>query len=165
MLGLMQETPLLISSLLDYAERWHPQTEIVSREADGSEHRYGYAEAAIRARRLASALMRAGVRQGDRVATLAMNHHRHFELYFGVSGMGAVLHTVNPRRREDAERLFEPPAAFHQSVTHSAQAARRAAAGAGQARSSRSSAIEPGPNLARYSSATAHVPCVSKALG
>jgi 3-(methylthio)propionyl---CoA ligase len=97
MLGLMQETPLLISSLLDYAERWHPQTEIVSREADGSEHRYGYAEAAIRARRLASALLGAGVRQGDRVATLAMNHHRHFELYFGVSGMGAVLHTVNPR--------------------------------------------------------------------
>lgn len=100
MLGLMRETPLLISSLLDYAERRHPQTEIVSREADGSEHRYGYAEAAIRARRLASALLRAGVRQGDRVATLAMNHHRHFELYSGVSGMGAVLHTVNPRRRE-----------------------------------------------------------------
>jgi acyl-CoA synthetase (AMP-forming)/AMP-acid ligase II len=99
MLGLMQDRPLLISSLLDYAERYHPRTEIVSRDGDGDggEHRYGYAEAAVRARRLASALQAAGVRPGDRVATLAMNHHRHFELYFGVSGMGAVLHTVNPR--------------------------------------------------------------------
>ena len=97
MLGLMQDTPLLISGLLDYAERHHPSVEIVSREGDGMEHRYGYAQAAGRARRLASALHATGVRPGDRVATLAMNHHRHFELYFGVSGMGAVLHTVNPR--------------------------------------------------------------------
>ncbi|GEP59188.1 hypothetical protein RSO01_63540 [Reyranella soli] len=97
MLGLMQDGPLLISGLLDYAERYHPRAEIVSRDADGGEHRYGYAEAAARARRLASALQIAGIRPGDRVATLAMNHHRHFELYFGVSGMGAVLHTVNPR--------------------------------------------------------------------
>ena len=97
MLGLMQDTPLLISGLLDYAERHHPDVEIVSRDGDGMEHRYGYAQAARRARRLASALHGAGVRPGDRVATLAMNHHRHFELYFGVSGRGAVLHTVNPR--------------------------------------------------------------------
>ena len=97
MLGLMQDTPLLISGLLDYAERHHPSVEIVSREGDGMEHRYGYAQAAGRSRRLASALHATGVRPGDRVATLAMNHHRHFELYFGVSGMGAVLHTVNPR--------------------------------------------------------------------
>ncbi len=97
MLGLMQDVPLLISGLLDYAESYHGDAEIVSREGDGSEHRYGYAEAARRARRLAAALSAAGVRPGDRVATLAMNHHRHFELYFGVSGMGAVLHTVNPR--------------------------------------------------------------------
>lgn len=97
MLGLMQDAPLLISGLLDYAERYHPRAEIVSRDADGGEHRYGYAEAAARARRLASALRMAGIQPGDRVATLAMNHHRHFELYFGVSGMGAVLHTVNPR--------------------------------------------------------------------
>ena len=97
MLGLMQDGPLLISGLLDYAERYHPQAEIVSRDADDGEHRYGYAEAAARARRLASALRMAGIQPGDRVATLAMNHHRHFELYFGVSGRGAVLHTVNPR--------------------------------------------------------------------
>jgi 3-(methylthio)propionyl---CoA ligase len=96
MLGLMQDSPLLISGLLDYAERYHAGTEIVSRSADGSEHRYGYGEAAARARRLAAALHAAGLRPGDRVATLAMNHYRHFELYFGVSGIGAVLHTVNP---------------------------------------------------------------------
>jgi 3-(methylthio)propionyl---CoA ligase len=97
MLGLMQDAPLLISGLLDYAERCHPRAEIVSRMGDGCEHRYGYAAAAARARRLASALQAEGVRPGDRVATLAMNHFRHFELYFAVSGMGAVLHTVNPR--------------------------------------------------------------------
>ncbi len=76
MLGLMQDTPLLISGLLDYAERYHPAAEIVSREGDGSEHRYGYAQAAARARQVASALQAAGVAPGDRVATLAMNHHR-----------------------------------------------------------------------------------------
>jgi acyl-CoA synthetase (AMP-forming)/AMP-acid ligase II len=97
MLGLMQDRPLLISGLLDYAERYHAATEIVSRSNDGTEHRYGYGEAAARARRLAAALKAAGLRPGDRVATLAMNHYRHFELYFGVSGIGAVLHTVNPR--------------------------------------------------------------------
>lgn len=101
MLGMMQDTPLLISGLLEYAERWHPGSEVVSRAADGTEHRYGYADASRRARRLAAALVAAGVQRGDRVATLAMNHHRHFELYFAVSGIGAVLHTVNPR-------LFEP---------------------------------------------------------
>lgn len=100
-MGLMQDQPLLISGLLSYAERFHPRREVVSRLADGNEHRGGWAEIGARARRLASALVRAGVRPGDRVATLAMNHHRHLELYFAVSGVGAVLHTVNPR-------LFEP---------------------------------------------------------
>jgi fatty-acyl-CoA synthase len=95
--GLMQDVPLLISSLIRYAEAYHPATEIVSRDADGREFRYGYAEAAARARNLASALRASGVRLGDRVATVAMNHHRHFELYFGVSGIGSILHTVNPR--------------------------------------------------------------------
>jgi len=99
--GLMQDAPLLISGLLEYAERYHPRREVVSRLGDRSEHRYGYAQAGARARKLASALEAAGVRPGDRVATLAMNHHRHLELYFAVSGLGAVLHTVNPR-------LFEP---------------------------------------------------------
>lgn len=97
MLALMQDVPLLISGLLNYAELYHPDAEIVSRAGDGSEHRYGYPQAAARARCLASALQACGVERGDRIATLAMNHYRHFELYFGVSGMGTVLHTVNPR--------------------------------------------------------------------
>ncbi len=99
--GRMQDTPLLISGLLDYAERWHPRAEIVTYAGEAAAHRYGFAELAARARRLASGLRRAGVAPGDRVATLAMNHNRHGELYFGVSGIGAVLHTINPR-------LFEP---------------------------------------------------------
>jgi acyl-CoA synthetase (AMP-forming)/AMP-acid ligase II len=103
--GLMQDRPLLISSLLAYAERFHPQREVVSRFADGTEQRLGWGDVGGRARQIASALTRAGVRPGDRVATLAMNHHRHIELYYGVSGIGAVLHTVNPR-------LFEPQLAY-----------------------------------------------------
>jgi 3-(methylthio)propionyl---CoA ligase len=101
MQGLMQDVPLLISGLLDYAERWHPRSEVVTYSGCDATHRYGFAEAAARARKLASALRRAGVTPGDRVATLAMNHDQHFELYFGVSCIGGVLHTVNPR-------LFEP---------------------------------------------------------
>ncbi len=103
--GLMQETPMLISSLIAYAERFHPARQVVSRSANGTEQRLGWGDVGRRARRLASALRRAGIRPGDRVATLAMNHHRHLELYYGVSGIGAVLHTVNPR-------FFEPQLAY-----------------------------------------------------
>jgi len=95
--GLMQETPLLISSLIEYADRYHGDTEIVSRTPDGVIHRYGYRELHRRAKQLAAALVAAGIRPGDRVATLAWNTHRHMELYYAVSGMGAVLHTINPR--------------------------------------------------------------------
>jgi acyl-CoA synthetase (AMP-forming)/AMP-acid ligase II len=95
--GLMQETPLLISSLLDYAARYHGDTEIVSRLPSGAIHRYGYRALRARSLTLAAALTRRGVRPGDRIATLAWNTYRHMELYYGVSGMGAVLHTVNPR--------------------------------------------------------------------
>src|SRR6185436_18911424 len=97
MLGLMQDRPLLISGLLDHAERYHPAVEIVSRTCEGAVVRSSWARLAVRARRLAQALRRLGVKPGDRVATLAWNTHRHLELYFAVSGMGAVLHTVNPR--------------------------------------------------------------------
>jgi acyl-CoA synthetase (AMP-forming)/AMP-acid ligase II len=97
MLGLMQDRPLLISGLLDHAERYHPDVEIVSRTCEGTILRSSWARTAIRARKLAQALQRLGVQPGDRVATLAWNTHRHLELYFAVSGMGAVLHTVNPR--------------------------------------------------------------------
>ena len=97
MLGLMMDKPLLISSILDHAAKYHGGTEIVSRTVEGPLHRYTYADAAVRAKKLAQALRRLGIGDGDRVATLAWNGYRHFELYYGVSGMGAVCHMVNPR--------------------------------------------------------------------
>ena len=95
--GLMQETPLMISSLLRHADRFHADTEVVSRTCEGGIHRYDYREAHRRTRRLANALRRLGVGGGDRVATLAWNGYRHFELYYAVSGIAAIVHTVNPR--------------------------------------------------------------------
>ncbi|MCK9517260.1 MAG: 3-(methylthio)propionyl-CoA ligase [Ottowia sp.] len=97
MQGLMQEQQLLISMLLKHAERHHSDTEIVSRRVEGDIHRYGYADMARRARKLANALDRAGLAEGDRVASIAWNGYRHMELYFGVSGSGRVMHTINPR--------------------------------------------------------------------
>jgi 3-(methylthio)propionyl---CoA ligase len=97
MRGLMSERPLLVSSLIEHAARYHGDVEIVSRLLDGSIHRYGYAEAARRSKQLANALLRLGIEPGDRIGTLAWNTHRHFELYYGVSGIGAVCHTINPR--------------------------------------------------------------------
>jgi acyl-CoA synthetase (AMP-forming)/AMP-acid ligase II len=97
MLGLMSERPLLISSLLAHAALWHGDTEIVSRTLEGPTHRYTYAAAESRAKRLARALLRRGIGPGDRVGTLAWNTFRHFELYYGISGIGAVCHTINPR--------------------------------------------------------------------
>ncbi len=97
MLGLMQQRPLLISTLVDYAARQHGGREIVSRDADGAIHRTTYAEVAMRAKKVAGALDALGLKPGDRVATLAWNTHRHLELYYGVASSGRVLHTVNPR--------------------------------------------------------------------
>ena len=97
MLGLMQEHKLLISSLIEHAASCHPDAEIVSRTVEGPVHRCTYRDIHRRAKQLANALTALGVQRGDRVATLAWNGYRHMELYFGVSGMGAVLHTVNPR--------------------------------------------------------------------
>ncbi|MGB5081461.1 MAG: 3-(methylthio)propionyl-CoA ligase [Burkholderiales bacterium] len=97
MRGLMMDMPLLVSSLIAHADRCHGDTEIVSRTVEGPIHRYTYSQAHQRSRQLAQALARLGVEEGDRVATLAWNGFRHFELYYGVSGMGAVVHTINPR--------------------------------------------------------------------
>ena len=97
MLGQMQSQPLLISSLIVHAERHHGATEIVSRRVEGDIHRTTWAEVARRARRIANALDGLRLGFGERVATLAWNGHRHLELYFGVSGTGRVLHTLNPR--------------------------------------------------------------------
>ena len=101
MLGLMSERPLLISAIITHAATYHRDTEIVSRTVEGGIHRYTYAEAERRAKRLARALLRLGIRPGDRVGTLAWNTFRHFELYYGISGIGAVCHTINPRLFDD----------------------------------------------------------------
>ncbi len=101
MLGLMQSQPLLISGLIDFAERHHGDAEIVSRRVEGDLHRYTYRDSARRARQVAGALDALQLGFGDRVATLAWNGYRHFELYYGVSGSGRVLHTINPRLHPD----------------------------------------------------------------
>ena len=95
--GLMQNQPLLLSSLLKHADRFHSETEIVSRTVEGEIHRYTYGDAARRTRKLADALRRRGILQGDRIATLAWNNYRHFEIEHGVTGLGAVWHAINPR--------------------------------------------------------------------
>jgi len=97
MRGMMSDQPLLITMLIRHAARFHGEVEIVSRPVAGGTHRYTYADAERRSRQLAKALVRLGIGPGDRVATLAWNTHRHFELYYGVSGLGAVCHTINPR--------------------------------------------------------------------
>jgi acyl-CoA synthetase (AMP-forming)/AMP-acid ligase II len=97
MLGQMQSQPLLISSLTTHAERHHGSTEIVSRRVEGDIHRTTWGQVARRARQVANALDSLHLAFGDRVATLAWNGYRHLELYFGVSGTGRVLHTLNPR--------------------------------------------------------------------
>jgi acyl-CoA synthetase (AMP-forming)/AMP-acid ligase II len=99
--GLMMQQPLLISSLLTHAERHHGDQQVVSRRVEGDIHRETYRELGQRARRLANALAALGVGHGDRVATLAWNGYRHMELYYAVSGSGAVLHTLNPRLHPD----------------------------------------------------------------
>lgn len=93
----MQDCPLLISSLIEHANTFHPRAEIVSRTVEGPIDRRTYADICRRSKQAAKALIALGVLPGDRVATLAWNGYRHMELYFGVSGMGAVLHTINPR--------------------------------------------------------------------
>jgi fatty-acyl-CoA synthase len=97
----MMQQPLLISALLTHAERHHGDQQIVSRRVEGDLHRTTYRELAARSRRLANALAALGVSHGMRVATLAWNGHRHMELYYAVSGSGAVLHTLNPRLHPD----------------------------------------------------------------
>jgi acyl-CoA synthetase (AMP-forming)/AMP-acid ligase II len=101
MLGLMQRHPLLLSSILVHAARHHGSAEVVSVMGDGGNHRTDYAGIERRARRLARVLERLEARPGDRIATLAWNDHRHLELYYAISGMGAVCHTVNPRLAPD----------------------------------------------------------------
>ncbi|MBD5633567.1 MAG: long-chain-fatty-acid--CoA ligase [Candidatus Eremiobacteraeota bacterium] len=96
--GLMMDAPLLIGTIVDHAARWHGDVEVVTQQVGMASHRYTYRELRERSAQLAHALRdKLGVRLGDRVATFAWNTYRHYEAYFGVSGIGAVLHTVNPR--------------------------------------------------------------------
>lgn len=117
--GLMQTEPLSTTAILRHAARNHAGREIVSRTVEGDIVRYGYGELERRCERLAKALLAQGVGPGDRVASLAWNTHRHLEMFFAVPGLGAVLHTVNPRLFEEQIRyildhagakvlLFEP---------------------------------------------------------
>lgn len=99
--GLMMDRPLLISSLLTHAEGQYGEREIVSRRVEGDIHRMSYKDLARRARQLARAVETLDIKQGDRVGTLAWNGYRHLELYYAVSGSGAVLHTLNPRLHAD----------------------------------------------------------------
>jgi 3-(methylthio)propionyl---CoA ligase len=106
MRGLMMDRPLLIASLIQYAAEYYGETEIVSRSIEGPIHRYTYAQSEKRAKQLAKALRRLGVGMGDRVATIAWNGYRHFELYYAVAGIGAVCHTINPRLFADQLRYI-----------------------------------------------------------
>jgi fatty-acyl-CoA synthase len=101
MRGTMMQFPLTLASLLERAGKLFPTVEVVSSRPDNSIHRYTYREMYQRARALAAALQAAGLRRGDRVATLMWNHHAHLETYLGVPSVGGVLHTLNLRLHPD----------------------------------------------------------------
>ena len=102
----MMNSPLLISSLIRHAANVHGSVEVVSALGGGKVHRYTYAQAHNRSRRLAAALTALGVQAGERVATLAWSGYRHFESYYAITGMGAVCHTVNPKLFVEQVRYF-----------------------------------------------------------
>ena len=97
MFGAMQDVPLWVNRILDHALVNHPEREIVSRLVEGNIHRETYADAHLRSRKLSQALQALGFGQGDVLATLAWNTHRHFEAWYGITGIGGVYHTLNPR--------------------------------------------------------------------
>ena len=97
MLGLMQEWPLLCHKVIDHAARYHGERDVISRSVEGPFHRTNYAQIAERSRKVAKRLERDGIKFGDRVATMAWNTWRHLETWYGITGIGAVYHTLNPR--------------------------------------------------------------------
>lgn len=101
MLGQMMDQQLLISGLIDHAARYHADTEIVSVNIDGTRHRTNYGELNARAKKMGSALLKRGMNKSDRIGTLAWNNYRHLEVYYAISGVGFVCHTVNPRLHPD----------------------------------------------------------------
>ncbi|MCH2625171.1 MAG: long-chain fatty acid--CoA ligase [Acidimicrobiales bacterium] len=98
--GLNMDRQLLVSSLIEYAGRNHSSTDVIATDSSGAVHRSNWSEIRLRAHRVSSALVQEGISEGDRVATIAWNAHRHLEVYYGVTGLGSVLHTINPRLRE-----------------------------------------------------------------
>ena len=101
LMGQMMYQPLMISSILVHAKNQHGDTEIVSRRTEGDIHRYTYADCELRARKVAQAIAKLGLKPGERVGTIAWNGYRHLELYYGISGSGLVCHTINPRLFEE----------------------------------------------------------------
>ncbi|NNF81059.1 MAG: AMP-binding protein, partial [Rhizobiales bacterium] len=97
MQGLMQDWPLLAHKVLDHAATYHPDREIVSRSIEGPIHRQTYTDLNRRARKLASACQKRGIKLGDVVGTMAWNGYRHLETWYAIMGIGAVVHTLNPR--------------------------------------------------------------------
>jgi len=101
MLGRMQDWPLLMHKVIDFAAIQFPEQQVASRTVEGPMHYTNYRAVRERALKVAKRLERDGIKLGDRVATLAWNGYRHLELYWAISGMGAVCHTVNPRLAPD----------------------------------------------------------------
>ncbi len=101
MQGLMMSHQLMISDLIEHASKVHSTREIYTLETNMSEHRYTWADCAVRVRKLANALLEAGVQKGDRIATIAWNNYRHIEIYYAVSSIGAIVHTINPRLKPE----------------------------------------------------------------
>ncbi len=97
MIGDMQKWTPNVAGIIEHAREIHPKTEIISRLVSGEIHRSNYEKVCIRSRKLASALEKDGVKKGDVIATLALNTYRHLEMYYGISGMGAITHTLNFR--------------------------------------------------------------------
>ena len=97
MQGLMQHGALTLDKIIDHAAKWHGGREVVSRSVEGPIVRTTYAQIRDRAKRVSNALLALGIKPSDRVGTLAWNTYRHFEAWYGITGMGAVTHTLNPR--------------------------------------------------------------------
>ncbi|HXX25985.1 MAG TPA: AMP-binding protein, partial [Pseudolabrys sp.] len=101
MLGLMQDWPLLCHRIIDHAAKYHGERKVITRSVEGPIVETNYAEIRRRARKVAKRLEKDGIKFGDRVATMAWNTWRHLETWYGILGLGAVYHTVNPRLFRD----------------------------------------------------------------
>ena len=112
MISDMQKWTPNVASIIEHAKNIYPEQEVVSRMVSGEIHKTNYREVCIRSRKLASALVKDGYKKGDVLATLALNTYRHLEMYYGISGMGAITHTLNfrlhPEQRTPMTRAYPP---------------------------------------------------------